>query len=83
MDGDRQSTLFHKIGKKEKKRPLGVSPLLLFLFLELSFAPQRLSSLESFKVHTKTELAGDVLSFSLSLSLAHAHARAHTHTHQI
>jgi hypothetical protein len=40
LDGDRQSTLFQKIGKnekkrKEKKKPLDVSPLLLFLFLEL------------------------------------------------
>jgi hypothetical protein len=87
VDGDRQSTLFHKIGKKEKKRKekaTGCFATLAFSFPRaLSFAPQRLSSLESFKVHTKTELAGDVLSFSLSLSLAHAHARAHTHTHQI
>jgi hypothetical protein len=81
-------TKMAKKKRKEKKRPLDVSPLLLFLFLELLCSSETLLS-ESFKssqkTDTKTELAGDVLSFSLSLSLslAHAHARTHTHTHQI
>jgi hypothetical protein len=47
-------TKLAKKKRKEKKRPLDVSPLLLFLFLELSFAPQRLSSL-SLSKFTKNE----------------------------
>lgn len=73
-------TKLAKKKRKEKKRPLGVSPLLLFLFLELSFAPQRLSSLSLSKFTQKQSLLV-MFSHSLSLSLAHAHARTHTHKH--
>ncbi len=84
MDGDRQSTLFHKIGKKEKKRKekaTGCFATLAFSFPRALLCSSETLLSESFKVHTKTELAGDVLSLSLSLSLAHAHARTHTHKH--
>jgi hypothetical protein len=67
-------TLFHKIGKKEKKRKekkrqLDVSPLLLFLFLELLCSSETLLS-ESFKVHQKQAQKQSLLvMFSHSLSL--------------
>ncbi len=77
---------WQKRKEKKRKRPLDVSPLLLFLFLELLCSWETFVS-ESFKVHkntnTKTELAGDVLSFSRSLSLAHAHAHTPPHTPNI